>query len=293
MDVHVRGGPAHPFLGARDLFETEHDLDRPVSVDVRDDPTERTRVSHDDESHLLTISRAAATSAMARELALHEFAHMARYEQAHPSHVQSTEEAIFLALSGTSVERRTVAHCYQIANHAKDIYADDVWLQLAPADKLVSFLESSLAAAVADRPSAYDDSAVNGGANSGGANGGGAAGPAAWHRVASESPRIRRPEKPASRLTPAADPEITAVNAAFALAICERHDLVDRGHRLYDLARVAAADAPAVDVAAFRRRFRSLAHDTDESEYRKDLVDLTRAYADASASGGSPDAAAD
>jgi hypothetical protein len=250
MDVHVRGGPAEPFLGARDLFETEHDLEQPVSIDVREDPSERTRVSHDEEGHLLTISRAAATSAMARELALHEFAHMARYEQSHPSHVQSTEEAIFLALAGKSVERRTVAHCYQIANHAKDIYADDVWVEVAPADKLVPFLESSLAAAVADRPAERD-----------GEDG---RGTVAW-----------------DRLTPAADPEITAVNAAFALAICERHDLVDRDHRLYDLARVAAEDAPSIDVAAFRRRFRSLAHDTDESAYRKDLVDLTRAYADA------------
>ena len=262
MDVHVRGGPAEPFLGAGEVFATEQPLARPVTVRVRQDPAERTRVSHDDEGHLLTISRQAATSAMARELALHEFAHMARYEQAHPSHTQSTEEVIFLALTGKSVERRTLSHCYQIANHAKDIYADDVWMEVAPADKLVPFFESGLAAAVADRPAAYDED--------------GATGTPAWHR-----------------LTPAADPEITAVNAAFALAICERHDLVDRGHRLYDLARTAAADAPAVDVAAFRRRFRSLAHDTDESKYRKDLVDLTRAYADASASGGSPDAAAD
>ena len=244
MDVHVRGGPADPFLGARDLFATEHDLERPVSVEVTEDPNERTRVSHSDEGHLLTISRAAATSAMARELALHEFAHMARYEQSHPSHVQSTEEAIYLALAGKSVERRTLSHCYQIANHAKDIYADDVWVEVAPADKLVPFLESSVAAAVADRP----------------------ADPAAWRR-----------------LTPASDPEITAVNAAFALALCERHDLVDEGHRLYELVEIAAGDAPAVDVAAFKRRFRSLARDTDESEYRKELVDLTRAYADASA----------
>jgi hypothetical protein len=123
----------------------------------------------------------------------------------------------------------------------KDIYADDVWLELAPADKLVAFLESSLAAAVADRPQD----------------------PPAWQRM-----------------TPAADPEITAVNAAFALALVERHDLVDEDHRLYDLAHAAAADAPGVDLAAFKRQFRSLAADPDESEYRKALVDVTRAYAD-------------
>jgi hypothetical protein len=177
---------------------------------------------------------------MARELALHEYAHMHHHERGHPSHTQSTEEAIFLALAGRSVERRKLTHCYQIANHMKDIYADDVWLDVAPADKLVAFLEASLAAAVADRPRD----------------------PAAWQR-----------------LTPAADPEITAVNAAFALALVERHGLVGPDHRLYDLAHAAAADAPEIGLDRFKRRFRSLARDPDESEYRKALVDVTRAYA--------------
>jgi hypothetical protein len=241
MDVGVDGpGPAEPFLGARDLFETERDLDRPVTVRVVGDPDERTRVSHNEEGHWLTISRQAATSAMARELALHEYAHMHHYERGHPSHTQSTKEAIFLALAGHSVERRKLTHCYQIANHMKDIYADDVWLEVAPADKLVSFLEASLAAAVADRP--HD--------------------PPAWER-----------------LTPAADPEITAVNAAFALALVERHGLADADHRLYDLAHAAAADAPEIELERFKRRFRTLAHDPDESEYRKALVDITRDYA--------------
>ena len=241
MDVQVRGpGPADPFLGARDLFRTERDLDRPVTVRVVEDPDERTRASHTDDAHRLTISRQAATSAMARELALHEFAHMHHYEADHPSHTQSTEEAIFLALAGRSVEQRKLTHCYQIAKHMKDIYADDLWLEVAPADKLVAFLESSLAAAVADRP---ED-------------------PGAW-----------------KRLTPAADPEITVVNAAFALALVERHDLVADDHRLYDLAHAAAADAPEVDLAEFKHHFRSLAPDPDESEYRKALVDVTRAYA--------------
>ena len=241
MDVQVRGpGPTDPFLGARDLFETERDLDDPVTVRIVEDPDERTRVTHDDDGHQLTISRQAATSAMARELALHEYAHMHHHERSHPSHTQSTKEAIFLALAGRTVEQRKLTHCYQIANHMKDIYADDVWLGVAPADKLVAFLEASLAAAVADRP--HD--------------------PPAWER-----------------LTTAADPEITAVNAAFALGLVERHDLVDGNHRLYDLAHAAAADAPTVDLDGFRHRFRSLARDPDESEYRKSLVDVTRAYA--------------
>mgnify|MGYP006296677175 CR=1 FL=1 len=240
MDVRVDGpGPADPFLGARDLFETERSLSRSVEIRIVPDPDERTRVSHDDTGHRLTISRAAATSAMARELALHEFAHMHHYETAHPSHTQDPQEAIFLALAGRTVEQRKLTHVYQIANHMKDIYADDLWLEVAPADKLVAFLESSLAVAIADRPRD----------------------PHAWQR-----------------LTPAADPEITVVNAAFALALCERHDLVDDDHRLYDLAHAAAADAPGVGLAEFKQRFRSLEADPDESDYRKALVDVTRAY---------------
>ncbi|WP_121821747.1 DUF5781 family protein [Halostella salina] len=243
MDVRVQGpGPAAPFLGARDLFETEYDLDRPVRVRVREDPDERTWTGHHDDHHTLNISRQAATSAMARELALHEYAHMRRHEAGHPSHTQSTEEALFLALAGKSVERRRLTQCYQIANHMKDIYADDITLSVGPPDKLVAFLESSLARAVVDAP---------------GRPPGGVAHPA----------------------DPAADPEITAVNAAFALAMVERHDLVDGDHRLYDLAGAAAADAPGIDVDRFRRRFRSLADDPDESEYRKALVDATREYA--------------
>ncbi|WP_254273270.1 DUF5781 family protein [Haloarcula marina] len=259
MDVHVQGGPAEPFLGARNLFSTEYDLERPVTVRIKEDPDERTRVSHDDHGHRLTISRQAATSAVARELALHEFAHMHHYEQGHPSHTQSTEEAIYLALPGRSVERRKLIHCYQIANHMKDVYADDVWMAMAPGDKLVGLLESSLAAAVADRP----------------------ADPPAWERVDAAPPRHEWPLEPATRLTAASDPEITAVNAAFALALCERHDLVEDDHRLYDLAHAAAHDATDVNLAEFKRHFASLSPDPDESEFRKALVDVTRAYATA------------
>ena len=246
MEIRVQdGGPPEPFLGAGDLFETEHDLDRPVRVRVRPDPDERTWAAHYDDHHVLNISRQAATSAMARELALHELSHMARNEEHHPSHTQSTDEALFLALSGRSVERRKLAHCYQIANHMKDIYADDITLSLAPADKLVYFLESQLAAAVADRPTAA-----------------GAARSGDWMRASA-----------------AADPEITAVNAAFALALVERHGLIGDDHRLYDLAHAAADDAPDVALDAFREQFRSLAADPTESGYRKALVDVTRRYA--------------
>ncbi|MFB6157241.1 MAG: DUF5781 family protein [Haloferacaceae archaeon] len=263
MDVRIQGqAPADPFLGAADLFRTEHDLDRPVRVHVREDPDERTWTAHYDDHHVLNISRQAASSAMSRELALHEFAHMARHEEGHPSHTQSTEEALFLALAGRSVERRRVVHCYQIANHMKDIYADDITLSLAPADKLVQFLESGVAAAVAGR-----------------------ADPAPYRGVDD------RPGGDHRRVTPTTNPDLAAVNAAFALALVERHDLVDPDHRLYDLARVAAGDAAAVSFDSFRRRFRSLARDPSESDYRRALVDVTREYA--VGSGGDEPRAAD
>ncbi|OIB57809.1 DUF5781 family protein [Natrialba sp. SSL1] len=246
MDIRIQGpGPTSPFLSARDLFETEHDLSLPVYVRLRDDPDERTWAGHYEDRHVLNISRQAASSAMARELALHEFAHMARYEEDHPSHTQSIEEVLYLALAGKSVERRKLSHCYQIANHMKDIYADDITLSVGPGEKLLSFLESSLATAVADRPDT--------------------------------------PSRPGlQRLSASADPDITAVNAAFALALAERHELVnpDESHRLYDLAHAAAMDAPAVDTMAFRRRFRDLGRETDASTYRKVLVDATRSYVD-------------
>ena len=241
MDIRLPGGgPADPFLGAAELFETEHELSLPVHVRVRDDPDERTWAGHYDDRHVLNISRQAATSAMARELALHELSHMARYEERHPSHHQSTREAIFLALTGKRVEQRKLSHVYQLANHMKDIYADDITLALAPGEKLVTFLESRLAAAVADRPPAV---------------------PTGWDLA-----------------SPGADPEITAVNAAFALALVERHELVEKGHRIYDLAHAAADDAPEVDVERFVDAFGSLVDDPSESEYRKALVDVTRTY---------------
>lgn len=241
MEVRVQDtGPAEPFLGARDLFETEYDLEHPVYVRIRDDPDERTWTGHADSYHVLSMSRHAAHSAMVRELALHEFAHMHRYEQEHPSHHQPTEEAIYLGLAGETVERHKLTHCYQIANHMKDIYADDITLTVGPPTKIVAFLESQLANALLDRPAPV---------------------PSTWRQ---ESGR--------------ADVDITAVNAAFAVALCERHGLVGENHRLYDLAESAAHDAPDIDFDRFRRHFKSLTRNPDRSEYRKALVEITREY---------------
>jgi hypothetical protein len=246
MEVSVGGADPAPFLSARDVFETEHDLDRPVEVRVKDDPEERTWAGHHDERHVLNISRAAATSAMARELALHEYAHMARHEQSHASHVVATEEALFLALAGVEVAEEVLVHCYQIANHTRDIYADDITLSVGPTGKLAAFLESELAAAVADRPTPFRG----------------------------------------QRITPAADPRITAVNAAFALALLERHDAVHADHPIYDLAHAAGQDAPGLAVERFKEGFGALASDPDESEYRRALTGLIRDYAEASAGDG-------
>jgi hypothetical protein len=74
---------------------------------------------------------------------------------------------------------------------------------------------------------------------------------------------------------------MTAVNAAFALALLERHDAVPGDHRIYDLAHAAAEDAPEIDVEAFRERFGALADDPDESDCRRGLVDAIRTYVDA------------
>ncbi|MEF8757718.1 MAG: DUF5781 family protein, partial [Halobacteriales archaeon] len=153
MDLRVRGdAPAAPFLAARDLLAAEHEVSLPVEVQVGEDPDERTRAVHREDRHVVHVSRRAAASAMARELALHEFAHVVRHEQAHPSHTHDTGKALFLALAGRGVERRKVVHCYQIANHMTDVYADDLTLSVGPGDRLVAFLESELAAALADRP---------------------------------------------------------------------------------------------------------------------------------------------
>ena len=233
MELYVHGSAnPGPFLSARDCFETEFDLEHPVHVKLRDDPDERTWAAHYDGYHILNVSKRTATSALARELALHEFAHMRRYEEGHASHLQSSREALYLALTEPRNDCDLTLHGLQIANHMKDIYADDLTLSVGPGDKLVSFLESSLASAVLDQDTSSDESSA-----------------------------------------------ITAVNAAFALALCERHDLIDDDHRLYDLAHAAAHDAPAMPLAEFKQRFRSLTPDPTETEYRRELVGTIRSYA--------------
>lgn len=242
MEVQVQGGArATPFLRARDTFLTEFDLSLPVKVYVRTDPDERTWTSHASTHHRLNISAAAARGGMARELALHEFAHMYRHEEGHASHVQSTKEAIFLAGAGRRVPQDRVLQCYQIANHMKDIYADDLTLRVTPAARLLDFLESSVA-----------------------------------RSLAHGSPEFV-PEQ-GSAVTSRPDPNISAVNAAFALALLERHDALPDTHRLHELARLVAADAPRVPFDQFREQFRTLPIDPDPSEYRRLLVDITREY---------------
>lgn len=251
MDLRVVGrGPSAPFLGARDLFETERELSLPVRVRVREDPDERTWAGHYDDHHVLNISKQAATSVMARELALHEFAHMLRYEEEHPSHFLDLREVVYLALTGRRVEQRVLQHCQVLANHVKDVYADDITLDVGPADKLLAFLESELAAAIVDNPST---------------------GPRGGYR-----------------LTAGADRRLTVVNAAFAIALLERNDAVPPDHHIYKLAHAAAEDAPEVDFDLFRDRFKTLARDPDESECRRVLVDLVREYAEAHESTNGP-----
>ncbi len=247
MDIRIHGpGPTGPFLSAADRFETEHDLELPVRIHIDDNPDARTKTGHREDHHVMELSRAAATSAMATELTLHEFAHMRRHEEGHPSHVQSTTEVVYLALAGRQVDREVLAHCHQIANHMKDIYADDLTLAVTGPDKLVRYLEAGLAGALEDRPNP--------------------AGQAAGTRITARS-----------------DPAITAVNAAFALALIERHDLTDPDHRIYRLAEAAGADAPYVSLGRFKSLFGSLATDPTPAEYRQTLTEATREYARARA----------
>ncbi|MFB6254659.1 MAG: DUF5781 family protein [Halobacteriaceae archaeon] len=244
MEVNVQGTvPPAPFLSAKELFETEFDLTKPVIVNIRDDPDSRTWAAHYDDRHVLNIARPAATSVMARELSLHEFSHMHRHEQAHPSHTFKTEEALYLALTGKEIESRIVSHCYQIANHMKDIYADDITFQVGPTDKLTAFLESELATSVSDR-------AING------------------------------PQK-GRRLTTSTDPAITADNAAFAVALLERHNAIPPDHRIYDLAYAAAKDAPEVSFQEFKTRFKQLVKNPDKSDVRRALSGIIQEYANA------------
>ena len=252
MEVRVQGG-AHPtpFLRARDAFETEYELQRPVKVYVKDDPDERTWTAHDPDSHVLNISRSAASSAMARELAIHEFAHMYRHEQGHVSHRQSTAEAILLSAAGRRIPKRRLAQCYQIANHMKDIYADDLTLEVTDPRKLVSYLESAVATGVLEGA---------------------------------------KPKGPLSKGASEPDRLIQAVNAAFAVGLCERHDCLDPDHRLLELAQIAAAGAPALPYDRVRDQFRTLETDPDRSQYRRSLVEATKTFLNADQAEGTKSA---
>lgn len=242
MQVDVQGGARPtPFLQARDIFATEFSIERPIKVFVRDDPDQRTWTAHYPDYHVMNISRTEATSGMARELTLHEFAHMVRHEEGHSSHHSSVTEGVYLAAGGRHVDPDRVAHCIQIANHMKDIYADDLTVEVAQTTKLVDFFESSLAASLANRPGT-------------GVYGNG------------------------TRVSSRADSAIAAVNAAFAVALTERNGLADDDHRLFELAMMLAADAPRVPFSRFRQLFRTLEEDPDESSHRRTLVDAFGTY---------------
>jgi hypothetical protein len=242
MDLRVHGSVPHtPFEDARSRLEPTHDVEKPIDIEIGADPEQRTWTGHHADRHVLSLSQRTATSAMATELALHEFAHMHRAEEGHPSHTVDTEEALFLALAGRQVPSEIVPHAYQIANHVRDIYADDITLSVSSGEKLAAFLESELAAAILDRP---------GQAPTGGYS-----------------------------LSGTTDPGLTVVNAAFALGLLDRHD-VTADHRLEDLAHAAARDAPAVNLDWFRIRFRDLETGPSEAGCRRTLVDTIGEYFD-------------
>ena len=242
MEVNVRGGaPPGPFLSAAEMLETRYDVETPVYVTVAEDPDTRTHVVHYREHHEVVISAAAVSSAMARELILHEFAHVVRNEEGHSSHHLETTEAVMIGAAGRHVPRPKLIHCYQIANHMRDIYADDITLDLLPPDKLMAYLASAVAHAVSEAP----------------------------HPVM----------RPQSRLVSRApDPEITAVNAAFALGVARRHGVDPAAHRLEALAHAAGDDAPRIDIDAFADRFARLRADPSTREYRRALVETMQTY---------------
>jgi len=207
-----------PFLGAADLFETEWSLDDPVHVKVRD-PDERTWAGHYDGYHVLNVSKRAATSAMARELAVHELSHMARYEEgARVSHPIDRGGAVPRAL------RRDGG-----APQARALLPDR-----EPHEGHLRRRHHALGRARGQAP-----------------------------RLPRVDPRGRRrrptPSLPGRRppVTAGADPEITAVNAAFALALVERHDIAGPGHRITTSRARRATPTPSTrrsDAVARRRR---------------------------------------
>lgn len=242
MEVAVQqGADPTPFLHARDRFATEFDIERPVKVYVRTDPDQRTCTAHYPSYHTLSMSAAAASSGMAAQLALHEFSHMVRYEQGHHSHHSSTPEALYLAAGGRSISHDRLAHCLQIANHLKDIYADDLTVEVSVPTTLVNFFESSLASVLSNRGTITP--------------------PHGGRRVSADT-----------------DAAIAVVNAAFAVALLERHQLVSQNHQLIAFAETIAADAPSVPFDHFRTLFRTLEENPTASEYRRVLVDAFTAY---------------
>ena len=245
MDVRVRGkGPVRPFETARSRFEAVHDLEKPVTIRIQPDPDVRTMATHEKNRHTLTISEAVARSSLTVELAVHEFAHMRRIEQRHPSHTVDVIEALYLASAGQQLDRETIVQAHQIANHVRDVYADDITFEIAPGEKLAGFLESELAMAIADNPRS---------------------GPADGYRRSAF-----------------ADPTLTAVNAAFALALLDRHD-VSTEHRLAELAHAAQTDAPNIDIEVFERYFAGLQPGPSETDCLRTLIDLFEAYFEARA----------
>lgn len=242
MEVAVQNGAnPTPFLQARDRFETEFDIERPVKVFVRSDPYQRTVTAHYPTYHTLSMSAIAANSEMAAQLTLHEFAHMVRYEQGHMSHHSSTIEGLYLAAGGRSVSEDRLAHCLQIANHLKDIYADDLTIEVSVPTRLVDFFEASLATTLINRESGS-------------------------------------PPRGGNRVTRQNDKAIAAINAAFAIALLDRHDLLPNNHRLFQFADTIASDAPMVPFDHFRTLFYSLEENPTASEYRRVLVDAFSTY---------------
>jgi hypothetical protein len=242
MEVNVRdGAPPGPFLSAAEMLETRYDVDAPVFVTVVEDPDTRTHVVHYDDHHEVVISAAAVSSAMARELILHEFAHVVRNEQGHTSHHLEPTEAVMIGAAGRRVARPKIIHCYQIANHMRDIYADDITLDLLPPDKLMAYLASAVAHAVSE---------------------------AQHHMMGPRSRLVSR----------APDPEITAVNAAFALGVARRHNVDPAVYRLEALAHAAGDDAPRIDIDGFADRFARLRADPSTREYRRALVETLQTY---------------
>jgi len=240
MDLRVQGMSPDPFLGAADLFETEWSLDDPVHVKVREDPDERTWAGHYDGYHVLNVEARRHQRDGPRAGRPRAVAHGPLRGGARVSHPIDRGGAVPRAL------RRDGG-----APQARALLPDR-----EPHEGHLRRRHHALGRARGQAP-----------------------------RLPRVDPRgrRRRPPRGLPGRRPAGHgrcrPEITAVNAAFALALVERHDIAGPGHRIYDLARAAGSDTDAVDVDAFKERFLALGPDPSESDYRKALVAAARAYA--------------